>query len=290
MYEKSGDGNNLLQVQVTAVILVGHVSLTKFLQSSFSPKCICLAHLTAQQSPQELLQCVWWELAVAVCVTQSMLLVLALLCWQARAYSLPFQPLGACLSPALAVVQLFCSVTGSTASMQGISLNLIYCQLTQTLNYWFVYWGEKRRHIQLSKHSGNYLSSPFFRLYFSQTPLLPPFSPQLPLFSLLVPTFPPSPSLQWGDGQLESRCVGFCPCHSLLALHRSSLLTAPVPQRGSSMACEEVLCSQFASYARGHIFIANMSGKRDGCILSHSCMQSMKVRCLRRVLILKPWM
>lgn len=135
MYEKSGDGNNLLQVQVTAVILVGHISPTKFLQSSFSPKCICLAHLTAQQSPQELLQCVWWELALAVCVTQSMLLVLALLCWQARAYSLPFQPLGACLSPALAVVQLFCSVTGSTASMQGISLNLIYCQLTQPLNY-----------------------------------------------------------------------------------------------------------------------------------------------------------
>lgn len=117
------------------VIPVGHISLAKFLQGVFSPKCICLARLTAQQSPQELLGCIWWELALTACVTQSMLLVLALLCWQARVYSLPFQPHGACLSPALAVIQLFCSVTGSTASMQRISLNLIYCKLTQPFNY-----------------------------------------------------------------------------------------------------------------------------------------------------------
>lgn len=128
MYEKSGDRNNLLQVQVRAVILVGHISLTKFLQGIFSPKCICLSHLTAQQSPQE---CMWWELALAVCVTQSVLLVLALLCWQARVYLLPFQPLGpACHQP-----WLFCSITGSTALMQGIYLNLIYCKLTQPFNY-----------------------------------------------------------------------------------------------------------------------------------------------------------
>lgn len=97
--------------------------------------------------------------------------------------------------------------------------NLIYCKLTQPFNYWFVYWGEKRKHMQLNKHLGNYLSLPFFRLSFSQTPLLPPFSLQLPLFSLLVPIFPPSHSFLWGDGQSGSRYVSFCPCNSLLALH-----------------------------------------------------------------------
>lgn len=129
MYEKSGDENSILQVQVRAAVLVGHISLAKFLQGFFSPKCICLAHLAIPPGASRV--CV----VGAVCVTQSVLLVLALLCWQARVYSLPFQPLGACFSPALAVIQLFCSVTGSTALMQGISLNLIYCKLTQPFNY-----------------------------------------------------------------------------------------------------------------------------------------------------------
>lgn len=94
MYEKSGDGNSILQVQVRAVIFVGHISLEKFLQGFFSPKCICLAHLIAQQIlPGASQMYVVGAGTSSVCHSERAA-VLALLCWQARVYSLPFQPLG----------------------------------------------------------------------------------------------------------------------------------------------------------------------------------------------------
>lgn len=109
----------------------------------------------------------------------------------------------------LAVLQCHTEATPS----QIREFHLIYYQLTQTFSYWFRCWGKKTHHILLYKHSGKHLSSPFLRLNLSQTPLLPPSSSQLPLFSPLVPTFPPSQSLRWGDGQhrrLESSHGGFC--------------------------------------------------------------------------------
>lgn len=104
-------------------------------------------------------------------------------------------------------------------SMQGISLNLIYCQLTHSLLITdSCTVGEKEGIYNWTNTEGitfPYLSSgsPSVKHLF-----FPPFSPQLPLFSLLVPTFPPSQSLQWGDRQLGSRYVGFCPCNSFLVL------------------------------------------------------------------------
>lgn len=43
-----------------------------------------------------------------------------------RVYSLPFRPPGACFSPAWAVLQLFCSVTGTDLGIEGKKETIYY--------------------------------------------------------------------------------------------------------------------------------------------------------------------
>lgn len=287
MYEKSGDRNNLLQVQVRAVILVGHISMAKFLQGIFSPKCICLAHLTAQQSPQELLECIWWELALAVCVTQSMLLVLALLCWQARVYSLPFQPLGACLSPALAVIQLFCSDTGSTASMQGVSLNLIYCKLTQPFNYWFTYWGEKKEDMY-NWTLGKLPFLTFLQALLQSNTSAPSFLTSVPFVFTAGSHFLsfPVPSVCWwaiGVQVYWFLALRFTSCPLL-----SSLLTAPVPSVAHPWPVEKCCAAGLLPTLADTSSLQSCQENKMG-VFYHTdlCSQWNQVS---KVLVPKPWM
>lgn len=164
-----------------------------------------------------------------MCVTQSMLLVLALLCWQARVYSLPFQPLGACLSPALAVIQLFYSVTGSTASMQGVSLNLIYCKLTQPFNHWFAYWGEKKKTYAIEQTLKELPFLTFLQGLLQSNNSAPSFLTSDPFVFTAGSHFPsfPVPSVCWwaiGVQVYWFLALQFTSCPLL-----SSPLTAPVP-------------------------------------------------------------
>ena len=232
---KSGDVNNLLQIRVAAVAFISHFFPSGTVPPGhFYPQMYLFSLLISSALPPRSFTSVsggrWqWHLRGA----QTLLLRVGCPVLVRRVYSLPFHPPGARFSPALAVVQLFCSVTGNTVAAQGVSLNLIYCQLTQTFNYWFGYWGEKRNYILLNKHSGKHRSSPFLRLNFRHlSSLLPHLNS--PCFHRGSPLslLPPSQSLQWGDGQrrrLGSRHGGFCllplvdhilsstaPCSSLL--------------------------------------------------------------------------
>lgn len=135
-----------------------------------------------------------------------------------------------------------------------MEFHLIYCQfLTLSFNYWFRYWEEKKKikeKEQLSKHLGKHLASPFSRLNFSPTSLLPPYQ--------VSACFAKPCSVMLGSTEGQGQCIevyfccpllliGFPPL--LLASYHSSALVwdpswTPIPLGGSLPQCGGVYLQQ----------------------------------------------
>lgn len=138
---------------------------------------------------------------------------------------------------------------GKTLLTWGILLRLIYYKLTWTFNYWFTYWGKKKKDHQPTIKQTLW-ETPF--LLFTQAHLHsnispPPFLVSTSLvFTVGYTQSAPVASMRWQAAQeAMDQCIMVSfgrSLHLTFPPHCSLLRTAPLLQHRSSTACSPLVC------------------------------------------------